>query len=297
MKIAFIGLGSMGRPMARNLIAAGHDLKAWNRNATAVQGDELLSSRLVGSPDDAVADVECVVSMLSDDAAIRGVFLSGAAPGRTLIDAMTEGTIHLCMSTISVELARELAEGHASRSLGFVCAPVFGRPPMAEAAKLTIVAGGAANAVELCRPLLDAMGAKVAVVGDDASRAAVVKLAGNFMLVSMLEAMGEAVALARRSGVDADTFIDIVTGGLFRSPVYEAYGSMIAQNGFEPAGFKLRLGLKDVRLVLAAADRLDVPMPLASLAHDRLLEALAAGLGEQDWAAMARIAARNAGLD
>ena len=293
MKIAFIGLGSMGLPMATNLLKAGHDLIVYNR--TRSRADELAKqgARAAGSPREAAAGSEVLITMLADDAAVESVMFGDQG---ALLD-LPRGAIHASMSTIGHALSRRLNGEHQTRGQSYIAAPVFGRPEAAQAAKLWIVAAGAAQAIERCRPLFDVMGQGVEVVGDDPPRANVVKLAGNFILACALEAMGEAFALVRKYGVDPSRFLEIVNGRLVRSPIYENYGNLIASRRWEPAGFKLRHGLKDVRLALAAGDEVNAPMPIASLVRDHYLAAMARGWGDIDWAALARLSAVNAGLE
>jgi 3-hydroxyisobutyrate dehydrogenase-like beta-hydroxyacid dehydrogenase len=200
------------------------------------------------------------------------------------------------MSTISPVLSRRLAEAHGKAGHGYVAAPVFGRPEAAESGKLWIVAAGAAGDLDRCRPVLESLGQGVTHVGEDVAAANVVKVAGNFLLASAIEAMGEALALIRKYGIPPELFLEIVAGKVFQSPVYEKYGSRVMEEKFEPAGFKLKLGLKDMRLVLKAADEVAAPMPLASLLRDHYLSAVARGWADIDWAAIARVVAENAGL-
>jgi len=200
------------------------------------------------------------------------------------------------MSTISVAKSQWLSKLHAQCNQGYIAAPVFGRPDAAAAQRLFVVAAGPRALVDRCQPLFDAIGQKTFVVSEDAPAANVIKLCGNFMIASMLEILGEAVALARKSGVDAGTYLDVVTGSLFNAPVFKTYGGLIAQERYEPAGFKAALGLKDARLVLAAADAAAVPMPVANLVHDRLLTLVAQGRQDLDWSALARLSAEQCGL-
>jgi len=293
MKISFIGLGNMGLPMARNLLQAGYTLTVYNR--TRARADQLkqLDPVVADSPAAAARDAEILVTMVADDAALEDVMLG---PHGALA-ALSRGAVHASMSTISVGLSRRLAERHEAAGLTYVAAPAFGRPEAAEAKQLWIVAAGPADALQRCRPVLNAMGQGVIAVGDDPARANVIKLAGNFLLAAAIEAMGEAFALTRKFGVAPADLLDIVNGRLFRSPIYENYGKLIAEERYEPAGFKLRYGLKDIRLALGAADEVAAPMPLASLIRDRYLSAVARGWGDSDWAALARIAAADAGLN
>jgi len=291
MKVGFIGLGGMGLAMAENLRRAGHDLTVYNRTRARATG--LSGVRLATTPREAAAGAEVLISMLADDAAVEQVILGadGAVHG------LGAGAVHAGMSTISHGLTRRLATEHAASGQRYVAAPVFGRPEAARAAKLWIVAAGPSEAIERCRPLFDAMGQGTEVVGDDPLRAAVVKVAGNFLLAAAIEAIGEAFALARKYGVEPARLLEIVNGRLLRSPVYENYGRIIAEERFDPPGFRLRHGLKDTKLALAAGDDAAVPLPIASLVRDRYLEAMAQGWGDLDWAALARVSATAAGLE
>lgn len=293
MKIGFIGLGSMGLPMATNLIKAGQDLIVYNRTRDRAESLAQQGARAAGSPREAAVGVEVLITMLADDAAVESVMFGdqGALLG------LARGAIHVSMSTIGHVLSRRLASEHAARGQGYVAAPVFGRPDAAQAGKLWIVPAGPAEAIERCRPLFEAMGQGVEVVGDDPPVANVVKLAGNFLLASAIEAMGEALALVRKYGVEPKRFLEIANGRLIRSPVYENYGNLIVGQRYQPAGFKLRHGLKDVRLALAAGDEVTAPLPTASLVRDQYLAAMARGWGDLDWAALAKLSAANAGLE
>ena len=293
MNVAFLGTGNMGAPMALNLIRAGHTLSAYNRTHEKLEPLAKAGARIAASPADAVRGCEVAITMLSNDRAVREAMLDSQTPA---IDALTRGAVHMCTSTISVALSKELAEAHTTRGQGYVASPVLGRPDSAAAKKLWIMAAGQPDHVNRCRPLMDAMGRAVTVVGDEGWRANLTKIAMNFMLASMLEAMGEAFALVRKSGVDLNQFLEI-QNGLFGSPVYANYGSIIADRRFEPAGFRLALGLKDVGLALEAAQESAVPMPLASLLRDNYLNAMAHGRAEADWSAVADVAAKNAGVN
>lgn len=291
MKVGFIGLGSMGAAMASNLLAAGHALTVWNRSEAAAAPLVSLGARLARSPERAVQG-EVVHSMLANDQAVRAVFLEGG-----VLDAMDPGIVHVNHATISVALARELAQEHDKRGLGYVAAPVFGRPDMAAAAKLNIVVAGKPEMVERVRPLLDALGSRLWPLGEAPERANVAKIAGNFMLVTAIESMAEASALTRAHGISAADFLEIMTGTLFPSPVYQGYGKAIAEQRFAPPGFALPLGLKDVNLALAAAEAMHVPLPFAGILRDSLIEAIGAGGDALDLAALAQVAARRAHLD
>ena len=292
MKVGIIGLGNMGSSIARNLIKAGHSLSVYNRTRSRAEAFASLGASVAETPAEAASEAEALITMLADDAAVESVIYS---PGNA-IGALPAGTVHISMSTISVALSRRLAEAHREKRQHYVAAPVFGRPDAAAAAKLFIVTAGPAEQIERCRPLFDAIGQKTFLVGEEAQAANVIKLGGNFLITTVIESLGEAFAFGRKFGVDPHVFLDILTNSLFTAPVYRTYGSMIASDNFEPAGFKMPLGLKDNRLLLAAAEEAAVPMPMASLVHDRFVAALAQGLGEADWAAIARISYQTAGL-
>src|SRR6516225_1977010 len=242
MKAGFVGLGNMGLAMARNLIKAGHQMIVYNR--TRSRADDLAAE---GATFAASAAEACaagvVVTMLADDGAVEETTFGKDG----ILGALPEGGIHIACSTISIGLARHLAESHRRRRQDFVASPVFGRPQAAEAAKLLLVAAGPEDVIERCRPLLEAVGDRLFVLGHEAAAANVMKLGGNLLIASMLEALGEALTLMQKLGVDPAQFLKIVNGSLFKSPVYENYGNIIVNEKYEPAGFKMRLGLKDVR--------------------------------------------------
>lgn len=291
MKVGFIGLGAMGSAMASNLVAAGHAVTVWNRSAEACGPLVSLGAKMASTPDRA-AQGEVVCSMLANDQAVREVFLEGG-----LLDAMDQGTVHINHATISVALARELVVEHERRGLEYVAAPVFGRPEAAAAATLNIVVAGKPAVIERVRALLETMGSKLWPLGDAPERANVVKIAGNFMLAAAIESMAEATALTRAHGVSAADFLEVVTSSMFAAPVYQAYGKLIAEQRFKPAGFALPLGLKDVELALGAGSTARVPLPFAGVLRDSLLEALAVGDADLDWSSLALVAARRAHLD
>jgi 3-hydroxyisobutyrate dehydrogenase-like beta-hydroxyacid dehydrogenase len=291
MRIALLGLGSMGTPMAANLARSDHDLTVWNR--TRGRADGLEGAAVAGSPAEAAAGADVVLTMLSDDDAVEAVVLGadGALAG------MAEGSVHASMSTISPALSRRLADAHGARGQRYVAAPVFGRPDAAAKGLLWVVVSGAPEAIEGCRPAFDAVAQGVIVAGAEPAQANVMKLAGNFLLASAIEAMAEAYALVRGHGIDSTLFHETMAKRLFRSPIYESYGGMIEAGRFEPAGFALTHGLKDIRYALRASDEAEVPMPFAGVLRDRLLSATARGWGSSDWAALGRVAAADAGGD
>ncbi|HSP77212.1 MAG TPA: NAD(P)-dependent oxidoreductase [Myxococcaceae bacterium] len=293
MKVGFIGLGNMGQPMARHLREAGHELAVYNRTRERAEPLGRQGARIADTPAEAARGAEVVFTMLSDDRAVEAVTFGEQG----LLAGLGQGAVHVSSSTLSVELSERLAEAHARAGQGYVAAPVFGRPEAAAAKQLWVVASGRPADVERSRPLLESLGRGLSVVGERASAANVVKLSGNFLIASMIESLGEAFALARKSGVEPKVFLEVFQSVFARSPIFERYAELVAGDKYEPAGFKLRLGLKDMKLVLEAAGAAEVPMPLASLLRDNYLEGVARGRGEQDWSALGALAAERAGLE
>ena len=290
MRIGFIGLGQMGSGMAANLVRAGHEVIVYNRSAGKTEALVALGARAASTVAQACrADV--VATMLSTDEAVEAVVFGAGG----VLESLAGGAIHISSSTISVALSERLDATHAKAGQRFIAAPVFGRPEAAAAAKLFVVAAGAPDAITTAAPVFDAIGQKTFVLGEKPSAANLVKLSGNFLIASVIEALGEAMALVAKGGVDRRQYLDILTSTLFSAPVYKTYGSMIAEKKFEPAGFAAPLGHKDIRLTLAAAESLRVPMPLASLVRDRLLTLLARGGDSLDWSAIGQLAAVDAG--
>jgi len=292
MKIAFYGLGNMGSHMARNLLRANHNVTVWNRTASKAEELRPDQAKIANSVAEAARGAEIAVTMLADDQAVAAAVLE---PGG-VAEHLAPGGTHISMSTISVALSKRLAEEHAKQGQHYVSAPVFGRPEAAAAGKLVVVAAGDPAALERVRPVFDAIGQGTFVIGPKPEMANVVKLSGNFLISSVIESLGEAIALARKYEIDPHQYVDFLTSTLFAAPVYKTYGGIIADERYQPAGFKMRLGLKDVRLVLAAAEAVDAPMPIASLIRDNVLAALGRGMEDLDWSATAKLAAENAGL-
>jgi 3-hydroxyisobutyrate dehydrogenase-like beta-hydroxyacid dehydrogenase len=291
MKIAFIGLGKMGTGMAHNLVRAGHTLAVYNRSREKTEALARDGARVADSPADACRDAEAVMTMLADDHAVEEVVFGKDG----IASALPKEAIHLSHSTISTALARRLTTEHTQRGQGYLSVPVFGRPEAAAAKKLAVLTAGPAALIDRYRPLFDAIGRATYVVGAEPWQANVTKLCGNFMAITVIEAYGEIFATLRKAGVQPKAFLEIIDG-LMTPQAIGSYGHIIAEEKFEPAGFALRLGLKDVRLMLAASDECVAPMPIASLIHDQMLSALANGQGELDWSSVALVAARNAGL-
>jgi 3-hydroxyisobutyrate dehydrogenase-like beta-hydroxyacid dehydrogenase len=293
MNIGFIGLGNMGSAIAGRLLQAGHALRVWNRSAEPARRLAERGAQVAATAEEAFRG-DVVFSMLSDDEVTRSVLvdsgvLARATPGETCL--------HVNMATISAALGDELAERHRERGVGYVAAPVLGRPDVAAAGKLTVLLAGPRQSVESVQPLLEGtIGQKFWRFGERASQANVVKLAVNFMLAAAIESMGEAAALTAGYGIEVRDLFELIGQSLFPGPVYEGYGRLIADGRFEPAGFKARLGLKDVRLALAAAEAVTTPMPLGSLIRDSMLEALARGEGDKEFGVvLGRAAMRRAG--
>jgi 3-hydroxyisobutyrate dehydrogenase-like beta-hydroxyacid dehydrogenase len=292
MRIGFIGLGNMGAAMAANLLKAGHDLAVWNRSADKADPLVEQGARRANSVAEACAGAELVLSMLADDHAAEAVSLGDDG----IVAALEEGALHVSCSTISVDLSKRLATAHAAAAQAYVAAPVFGRPEAAAAAKLFIVACGNTEAVERARPVLETLGQRIFALSEQPETANLVKLSGNFLICSVIEALGEAMALTGKAGVDPHAYLDLLTSTLFGAPVYKTYGGLIADGRFEPAGFAVPLGAKDIRLTLAAAEALTVPMPLAGLIRERFLRLLADGREGQDWSALGGLALEDAGV-
>jgi len=292
VRIGFLGLGNMGSAIAANLKRASHEVTVWNRSAEKARPLVELGAALAATPKAAATERDVVFSMLADDAALDSV-MTGV---NGLVAGLKPGALHVSMSTIAVATAERLAATHRAQGQGFLCAPVFGRPEAAQAAKLFVVAAGDPADLRTAGPLLRVIGQRVFEVGTTPSAASLVKLCGNFMILSAIEAMGEAVALAAKGGVAKRQLLEVLTGTLFDSPVYRTYAAILAADGFRPAGFAAPLGLKDMRLVGQSAETLRVPMPLLSLLRDHLLQTIAQQGEDIDWSAIALTVGKNAGL-
>jgi len=292
MKIGFIGLGNMGSGIARNLLRGGHELAVYNRSRQKAEALQKDGAQVRNSTSDVCRDSDVVFTMLADDQAVNDVVFGQDG----IATALQPNAVHISSSTISTALSRRLASEHANRGQRYLSAPVFGRPEAAEGKKLVVVAAGDAQTTERCRPLLDAIGRRTFVLGAEPWQANAAKLCGNFMIASMLESLGETFAVMRKAGIDHHRFLEVVTE-LFGSPVYSNYGRIVADEQFEPAAFPLKLGSKDIRLMLEAAQELTAPMPFASVLRDQALSGIAHGQENLDWASLARVAARNAGVE
>jgi 3-hydroxyisobutyrate dehydrogenase-like beta-hydroxyacid dehydrogenase len=289
MKIGFIGLGHMGSAMASNLLKAGQDVTVFNRTPGKI--GSLLQLGAHEATDVAGAcQGEVVITMLADDAAVADTVFGESG----LIANLPRGAIHISMSTISVALSGRLAQAHREAGQRYVAATVMGRPDMAAAGKLFIIAGGDPATVDICEPLFSALGQKTSRVGPDPTAANLVKLTGNFLQAAVIEALGEAVALVGKAGIDRRAYVELLTSTVFTAPAYKIFGPLIAAGTFEPAAFAAPLGYKDIRLALAAAESLRVPMPLASLLHDRFVRLFAQGGDNLDWSAIGGLATQDA---
>jgi 3-hydroxyisobutyrate dehydrogenase-like beta-hydroxyacid dehydrogenase len=291
MEIGVIGLGRMGGAIARRLIEAKHRVTVYNRTPARAEPLKAEGALVADSPAGASSG-EAVITMLADDQAVEAVVFGD----RGVLQGLRKDAVHLSMSTITVALSERLASAHRAADRHHLAVPVFGRPDAATSGKLFIVAGGDAALIARCQPIFDAVGQRTFVVGDTPQWANLVKLSGNFLITSMIESLGEAIALMRKSGVDPQRFVDIMTESLFAAPVYRTYGKLIVEQHFQPAGFAMPLGLKDIRSTLAAAEAQRVPMPVASLVRDHFLTGIARGGEGLDWSALARVAAEEAGL-
>jgi len=290
MKVGFIGLGNMGSAMGRSLLKAGHELTVHNRTAAKAQPLVDQGAKYATRIADACHG-DAVVTMLADDAALEStVFGDGG-----ILASLRKGAIHISCSTISVALSERLTEAHGKNGQGFAAAPVFGRPEAAAAAKLFVAAAGTPGALDACSPIFDAIGQKTFRFGDKPSLANLVKLSGNFLIASVIESLSETMALVSKAGLEQHKYLDFLTSTLFNAPVYKTYGGLIADKKFTPPGFVAPLGLKDVRLTLAAGESLRVPLPLASLIRDRFLTLLARGGEHLDWSAISQVAAEDSG--
>jgi 3-hydroxyisobutyrate dehydrogenase-like beta-hydroxyacid dehydrogenase len=279
MNVGFIGLGQMGRPMVERLKGAGHSLRVYNRTRSS---PEVLEKA------EAVLDAEVVITMLADDAAVRSVWLDSGLARR-----LPKTAIHLNMATVGMGIARELSAIHGR---GYVAAPVFGRPPLAAQGQLDIIAAGAAEMIQRCEPLFKVLGKQTFVVGEEPAKANAVKIARNFLLSTVIESLGEAYALVRKCGVEPQKFWEILGNTSLGCPAYKNYGKMIVDQAWTPAQFAMPLGVKDVELALATAREAGMDLPSGNLIRKHLLEAIAAGRAEQDWAALAGKLATDAGL-
>jgi 3-hydroxyisobutyrate dehydrogenase-like beta-hydroxyacid dehydrogenase len=289
MKIGFIGLGHMGVGMAANLIRAGHEVGVYNRTPGKAEKLVDLGAQAFTQASE-VCRGEAVITMLANDDAVESVVFAEQG----ILAHLPKGAVHISSSTISVALSKRLGTAHEAAGQHFVSAPVFGRPEAAAEGKLFVMVGGVPEAVKTCMPLFDVIGQKTFVMSERPEAANLVKLSGNFLIASVIEALGEAIALVSKGGLDKQDYLNLLTSTLFSAPIYKTYGDLIVGQKFEPAGFAAPLGQKDIRLALAAAEDLRVPMPIASLLRDRFLTLLAHGGEALDWSAIGSLSAKDA---
>jgi 3-hydroxyisobutyrate dehydrogenase-like beta-hydroxyacid dehydrogenase len=290
MRVGFIGIGHMGRGMVLSLLRAGHEVIAYNRTRAAAEA--LAAEGAIVA--DTVAEAcqgEALFTMLADDAAVKAVALGTGG----IVESLGRNAIHISSSTISVDLSERLMEAHWDAGQRYVAAPVLGRPDRAAEGQLFVIAAGSAPAIAEVQPLLDAVGQRTIWFGDEPSNANLVKLSANFLFATVFESLGEAIALVDRAGIDKREYVDFLTSTMFGSPAYKVYGGLVAADEAPPVGFAAPLGLKDIRLAIAAAEELHVEMPFASVLRDRFVELLAAGGENQDWSAVGRMALRETG--
>lgn len=291
MDVGFIGLGRMGQALAGRLLETGHSVAVYNR--TRAKAEAVADAEVVDSIAEVCDGRAVVITMVANDEALDQVALG---PGGVR-DSLATGAIHVCMGTHGVVAIDALDDAHRRAGQAFVAAPVLGRPEVAAQGRLGIVAAGPPEALETCRPVFEAVGRRTFPAGERPAGASAVKLANNFVLGCAIEAMGEAFTLVRTYGIEAQVLQEVMTDGLFAAPAYETYGQIIVDGSFDRVGFTVTLALKDVNLILAAAERAHVPLPSASTYRDRLLTALAHGEGELDWAVLSRQQARASGLE
>lgn len=279
MKIGFIGLGQMGSGMVSRLIDSGHQLSVWNRTPAAARAFAARGAWIAGTAEQTL-DADVVISMLADDAATEAVWIASG-----LVHKMPPRGLHLNMASVSPRMGEQLDVAHRLHGSAYVSAPVFGRPEFAARGELDIVAAGAPDAIARCEPLFGTLGRRWFHVAGEAPKANAVKVARNFLLATIIESLGESMALVEKAGVDPRVFYDIVTSTAMNSPSHKNYGRLMLDNPPDPT-FTLKLGLKDVELALQTAADLGVPLPTAQLMREQHLRAIARGYGERDWAAL-----------
>ena len=290
MDIGFVGLGPMGSAMAQRLLDAGHGLHVWNRSPERAEPMVAAGAVLAGSPAEVARRAAIVVSSVADDRALEAVTLGEQG----ILAGLRPDGVHASASTVSIALADRLADAHGPGR--FIAAPVLGRPPAARAGELFVIAAGQADAIERARPVLDAIGKRVFVVGDRPAQASVLKLACNFLIFSTIEQLGEVFALTGKLGVDRHAVFEMLTSSFFTAPVHKNYGKLIVDGAFDPPGAKVTLGAKDIGLLLQAGDDLSTPLPFASIVRDRFLAAVAHGETDLDFSVIGRHASDDAGL-
>lgn len=283
MKYGFIGLGSLGTPIAINLLESGHQLYVHNRTIAKAKPLEAKGAIVCDTVAALAQHCDVVFTMVADDAALKNI----TTGENGLLQHGKPGSIHISMSTILAQTSGELAALHQEKGQHYVAAPVFGRPEAATARKLNFVISGPKDIREKATPLLkDAGGAGVWEFGDDIHTANTVKLCGNFLIATALEAIGESAMLAQQSGVDAHKMWDMFGQTIFNAPIYQNYSKIILNQQFEPAAFTAKLGLKDLNLVLQQGAIAKQPLPLAELLKGHLTKLVNNGKESIDWSAV-----------
>lgn len=286
MKVGFVGTGIMGTPMALNILKRGHQVVAYNRTPEKTAPLRDAGATVATSLLD-LSDVDVLMTVIADGRAEQSVIFDSG-----LIDRLSTRSIHVSCTTLGVDHARQLTTEHNKRGRIFVTAPVLGRAiDMAAEGKLFVIAAGPAKGLERCAPLFEAVGQRTFVFGENPVSAVAAKLAINFLIVSSIESMSEAFALTSQYGVRRADFYEFFTNTLFATPVYKAYGKLIERDTFVPANFVVSLGLKDVKMALDASERVNLAMPIANVARDHLIQALAQGYADHDWSVIGRVVA------
>ena len=293
MKIGFIGLGRMGQGMGARLLASGHDLLVYNRTAGKTAELEKAGAKVASSIAGACKDRDLVITMVADDNALYEV---AVGPGGVR-QYLEKGAVHVSMGTHSAGAIQSVTAAHTEKSQAFVAAPVLGRPDAAATGQLVIVAAGPAEALKKCEPAFAVMGRKTLEAASTPESAIAIKLANNFVLGCAIETMAEAFSLVRKYGVDPQVFYEVMTEGLFAAPAYKVYGKLMVDASYDKPGFTTKLGLKDIKLALAAAELVQVPLPSGSVVRDRLIGAIAHGDGDKDWAVLGKEQGRACGID
>lgn len=279
--VSIIGLGAMGRPIARNLLKAGHEVTVWNRSPEPAAELAAAGAHTAATVEEAL-QAGVVFSVLSNDQAVAETFLDSR-----VLAVAPAGTVHVNMATVSTTLARRATAVHVEHGVGYVAAPVFGRVPVAEAGALNILAAGEDALIDRVQPFLNAIGTRTWWLGEAPEQANIVKILGNYVIACAIQSLGEAVSLAESTGVDASKLIELLTSTLFPGQVYTSYGTLIAERRYQPAGFTTALGRKDLHLALDAATDQGITLPIGELLRNVFDRAIRDGRADDDWAVIA----------
>lgn len=293
MKIAFIGLGNMGAGIAGNILRSGFDLTVWNRTASKMAPLVEVGAKGASTAADAVKDADVVVTSLMDDRSINDLLVGE----HKMLGALKPGAVHLCVTTISPSFASELRKLHTSRGTEYVSGPVVGRPDAADDGSLITLLAGRADSVERVHPVADSYCAQVVVAGDEPHAANVLKLGMNYMAIASIEAMSEVYALLEANGVDAEFLAGFFASKFYAHPALKMYAKKIQSRDFQgPAGFAMTSGLKDVRLMISAANEEGVDLDIAKIIEGKMMEAINKGGAAKDWSAIYEVTRERAGL-